>query len=60
MKKWYVYHDNKTKMFKAKKMNREGIYFSVTLNEDVIRKNIDKDKALLYAKLLNKQRDVFK
>lgn len=55
MKKWYVYHDNNTKVFKAKQMNKEGIYFSVPLNEDVIRKYITKEKALIYAEHLNKQ-----
>lgn len=55
MKKWYVYHDNYTKVFKAKEMNREGLYFCVPLSEDVIRKNITKEKALIYAKNLNKQ-----
>lgn len=55
MKKWYVYHDNNIKVFKAKQMNKEGIYFSVPLNEDVIRKYITKEKALIYEEYLNKQ-----
>lgn len=55
MKNWYVYHDTKTKTFKAKQMNNHGLYFTAKLNEDVIRKNIDKEKAEIYARLLNEQ-----
>lgn len=55
MEDWYVCHDTKTKLFEAKKMNKQGIYFTVPINEDVIRKELNKEKALIYAKMLNKQ-----
>lgn len=60
MKDWYVYHDAKRKTFEAKQMNNQGLYFTTKINEDVIRKNIEKDKANIYARLLNKQGDILK
>lgn len=58
MNNWYVYHDTKIKTFKAKQMNNHGLYFTTKLDEDVIRKNIDKEKAKIYARLLNEQGEV--
>lgn len=58
MNDWYVYHDTRAKTFKAKQMNSKGLYFTTKLDEDVIRKNIDKEKAKIYARLLNEQGEV--